>query len=53
MSEPYDAETDYFDEFVESGSNELENITVDQWGNEWDSTGDFSDMDFRLVDEEF
>lgn len=26
-------------------------IRVDEWGNEWDGSGDFSDMDFRLVDE--
>ena len=51
MTGPYDAEADYFEELTESNSD-LENITVDQWGNEWDATGDFSDMDFRLVDEE-
>jgi len=26
-------------------------IAADQWGNEWDSAGDFSGIDFRLVDE--
>jgi hypothetical protein len=26
-------------------------IRVDEWGNEWDGTGDFADMDFRLVDD--
>jgi len=33
--------TDYVDE----------NFTVDEWGNEWDASGDFDDMDFRLVDD--
>lgn len=27
-------------------------ILVDQWGNEWDDTDDFSELDFRLVDGE-
>lgn len=26
-------------------------IRVDEWGNEWDGSGEFVDMDFRLVDE--
>jgi len=26
-------------------------IRVDEWGNEWDGSGEFADMDFRLVDE--
>ena len=26
-------------------------ISVDPWGNEWDSGAEFSDMDFRMVDE--
>ncbi|MGD8742248.1 MAG: hypothetical protein PVH46_02410 [Granulosicoccaceae bacterium] len=25
-------------------------ILSDQWGNEWDDTDDFSEIDFRLVD---
>lgn len=27
-------------------------IASDKWGNEWDATGEFTDMDFRLVDDE-
>jgi len=27
-------------------------IATDKWGNEWDATGEFTDMDFRLVDDE-
>jgi hypothetical protein len=27
-------------------------ITTDKWRNEWDSSGEFSDMDFRLVDDD-
>jgi hypothetical protein len=26
-------------------------IATDKWGNEWDATGEFTDMDFRLVDD--
>jgi len=26
-------------------------IRVDEWGNSWDESGEFADMDFRLVDE--
>lgn len=25
-------------------------ILSDQWGNEWDDTDDFNEIDFRLVD---
>lgn len=25
-------------------------ILSDTWGNEWDDTGDFGEIDFRLVD---
>ncbi len=28
-----------------------EYISVDAWGNEWDDSGDFMDMDFRLVED--
>lgn len=28
-----------------------EHIQVDAWGNEWDDSGDFMDMDFRLVED--
>ena len=35
----------------ESSVNEITNISIDEWGNEWDDTGDFNDMDFRLVDD--
>ncbi len=28
-----------------------EHIQVDAWGNEWDNSGDFMDMDFRLVED--
>lgn len=28
-----------------------EHISVDAWGNEWDDSGDFVDMDFRLVED--
>lgn len=27
-------------------------ILSDTWGNEWDDTGDFGEIDFRLVDNE-
>ncbi|WP_126454328.1 hypothetical protein [Sulfuriflexus mobilis] len=27
-------------------------ILMDGWGNEWDDTGDFGEIDFRLVDDE-
>lgn len=27
-------------------------IVADRWGNEWDDTGELSDIDFRLVDGE-
>ena len=27
-------------------------ILMDSWGNEWDDTDDFGEMDFRLVDGE-
>lgn len=30
---------------------EDESFAVDEWGNEWDASGDFDDMDFRLVDD--
>ncbi|MDT8405114.1 hypothetical protein [Sulfuriflexus sp.] len=26
-------------------------ILSDTWGNEWDDTGDFGEIDFRLVDD--
>lgn len=26
-------------------------IRIDEWGNSWDESGEFGDMDFRLVDE--
>jgi len=29
----------------------LASITIDHWGNEWDGGSEFSDMDFRLIDE--
>jgi len=28
-----------------------EHIQIDAWGNEWDDSGDFMDMDFRLVED--
>lgn len=28
-----------------------DHIAVDAWGNEWDDSGDFIDMDFRLIEE--
>ena len=28
-----------------------EHIQIDAWGNEWDDSGDFIDMDFRLVED--
>lgn len=27
-------------------------ILMDSWGNEWDDTDDFTELDFRLVDGE-
>ncbi len=46
MIGPKDIDVDLEDEFSEDF------IAADKWGNEWDSTGDFSGIDFRLVDEE-
>jgi len=46
MSGPKNNETDLDDEFSE------DLIAADKWGNEWDSDGDFSGIDFRLVDDE-
>lgn len=37
-----------FDEMEEISA---EHIQVDAWGNEWDNSGDFMDMDFRLVED--
>jgi hypothetical protein len=45
MSGPRDEDLDLDEELTE------DYISADQWGNEWDSTGDLSDIDFRLVDE--
>jgi len=28
-----------------------DHVTTDKWKNEWDTSGEFSDMDFRLVDD--
>lgn len=28
-------------------------IAVDHWGNEWDGGAEFSDMDFRTVDDDW
>lgn len=46
MSGPKGIDVDLEDEF----SND--DIAADKWGNEWDSCGDFSGIDFRLVDDE-
>lgn len=29
----------------------VKNIMFDKWGNEWDDMEDFTDMDFRTVDD--
>ena len=34
-----------------AGDADSQTISVDGWGNEWDSSAEFSDMDFRMVDE--
>ncbi|HEY4732086.1 MAG TPA: hypothetical protein VIH66_02445 [Gammaproteobacteria bacterium] len=36
-------------DFEDDSSN---TIATDKWGNEWDRSGEFNDMDFRLVDDE-
>ncbi len=41
-------EGDFFDDIEELNA---EHISVDAWGNEWDDSGDFMDMDFRLVED--
>ncbi len=46
MSGPKDNDFDLEDECSE------DYIAADKWGNEWDSAGDLSGIDFRLVDEE-
>jgi len=46
MSGPRNEDLDLDEELAE------DYISADKWGNEWDSTGDFSGVDFRLVDEE-
>lgn len=39
------------DEEVSDNDLASQAISVDRWGNEWDSGADFSDIDFRMVDE--
>ncbi|VAW89332.1 hypothetical protein MNBD_GAMMA17-1134 [hydrothermal vent metagenome] len=46
MSGPKNDDLEMNEEFAE------DYISADKWGNEWDSSGDLSDIDFRLVDEE-
>jgi len=46
MNGPKDNDIDIEDEFSEDF------IAADEWGNEWDSTGDFSGIDFRMVDDD-
>ena len=29
----------------------MASIAVDHWGNEWDGGSEFSDMDFRVIDD--
>ncbi len=36
---------------VLDGGPELANIVVDRWGNEWDDSSEFLDIDFRTVDD--
>ncbi|MBL1292777.1 MAG: hypothetical protein COB61_002790 [Thiotrichales bacterium] len=43
-----DSESSLLDEMDEISA---EHIQVDAWGNEWDDSGDFLDMDFRLVED--
>lgn len=59
MRDPWDNSNNDDDDDVQvmdSGMDKMDEgfdsvIRVDEWGNEWDGSGDFSDMDFRLVDE--
>lgn len=57
MRDPWDNFNDdddvqVMDAGVDSADEDIDSvIRVDEWGNEWDGTGDFSDMDFRLVDD--
>jgi len=46
MNGPKGDDLDLDEEFAE------DYISADKWGNEWDSSGDLSGIDFRLVDEE-
>ena len=54
MIEPEEVELEIVRDVSEMDyQNELSNsIASDKWGNEWDATGEFTDMDFRLVDDE-
>lgn len=47
MIGPKENDIDFEDELAEDF------ISADKWGNEWDSSGDFSDIDFRLVDDDY
>ena len=53
MIEPEEIELEIARDASETDfQSELSNsIATDRWGNEWDARGEFSDMDFRLVDE--
>jgi len=54
MREPQDHEVnDLVDEYDSSYEESADQLTFDQWGNEWDSGNDFTGMDFRLVDDEY
>lgn len=43
-----ESDTSLLDEMDEISA---EHIQIDAWGNEWDDSGDFMDMDFRLVED--
>jgi hypothetical protein len=47
-----DDDVQVMDAGVDKSDEDFDNvIRVDEWGNEWDGSGEFSDMDFRLVDD--
>ena len=55
MFEPEDIQLDIARDVSDMDYQPIESsssIATDKWGNEWDATGEFTDMDFRLVDDE-